>query len=343
MTPAGICLREEIARSGPVTFHRFMEVALYHPEHGYYRSGRDPFGKHGDFYTAEQLQPVFGLLISSYLGRLREEAGIGENCTIVELGAGRGEMEEFFTGCDYIPVEAGQEMPGGIRGAVFANEFFDALPVHLLVRRGGGFRQMRVGLHGEDFQWIEGEEATPEMLSYLEQFTAPMEEGALVEVNLEALTWLDRIAGRLEQGWLLAIDYGYTARELIRFPAGTLMSYHRHLASEEVLRDPGERDLTAHVNFTALRNSAASFGLEEVRFETLARLLLRAGEADQFAAVVAGKGEQEQQKHRLQLKSLLFGMGESFQTLLLRKNIAGATTPDESGQKKSDPENRGRE
>ena len=89
-------LRDEIARRGPISFHRFMEVALYDPEHGYYRRGHDPFGKHGDYYTAEQLQPVFGILISSCLRELFEQAGISENPRVVELGAGRGEMAEFL-------------------------------------------------------------------------------------------------------------------------------------------------------------------------------------------------------------------------------------------------------
>ena len=73
MTPAGEVLAAEIARHGPVPFHRFMEVALYHPEHGYYSRGRDPFGKEGDFYTAEQIQPVFGILMAAFIRQLSSE------------------------------------------------------------------------------------------------------------------------------------------------------------------------------------------------------------------------------------------------------------------------------
>ena len=74
MTPAGLILQEEIERDGPITFHRFMDIALYHPEHGYYRRERDPFGKAGDFYTAEQLQPVFGILIAAVMRALASES-----------------------------------------------------------------------------------------------------------------------------------------------------------------------------------------------------------------------------------------------------------------------------
>jgi SAM-dependent MidA family methyltransferase len=99
------------------------------------------------------------------------------------------------------------------------------------------------------------------------------------------------------------------------------MSYHRHIAEENVLANPGERDITAHVAFTALEHAGAAKGLESVRFETLASTLLRAGEADQFASVLTGIGEEEQRRRRLQLKTLLFGMGETFRTLLLKKPV----------------------
>jgi SAM-dependent MidA family methyltransferase len=112
------------------------------------------------------------------------------------------------------------------------------------------------------------------------------------------------------------VDYGYTSAELVRHGSGTLMSYHRHIAEENVLANPGERDITAHVAFTALEHAGAAKGLESVRFETLASTLLRAGEADQFASVLTGIGEQR--RRRLQLKTLLFGMGETFRTLLLK-------------------------
>jgi SAM-dependent MidA family methyltransferase len=121
------------------------------------------------------------------------------------------------------------------------------------------------------------------------------------------------------RGFALFIDYGYTARELPRFPRGTLMSYRRHAASEDVLADPGERDITAHVNFTALQDAAAALGLPAIRLETLTETLLAAGAADQFAAVLDAPAESDRLRRRLQLKSLLYGMGSSFRTLLLGK------------------------
>jgi len=319
MSDVETLLRDEILRNGPVSFHRFMDVALYHPQFGYYRSGRDPFGKGGDFYTAEQIQPVFGILIATRIASLFDEMGATEDRTVVELGAGRGEMAEAFAQFRYEPIDKSGAMPDRFSGVVFLNEFFDALPVHVAVRRGTTWREMNVDWQDGKFVWREGGEAKPEGGAYLDQHTDSAGEGCIFEANLDALQWLEEIARRLDRGYIMAIDYGYTARELIRFLQGTLMSYHRHTASEDVLATPGARDITAHVNFTALREHATRLGFETIRFESLARTLLDAGEKDQFAAALAGDSEKEQMRRRLQLKTLLYGMGETFRTLLLRK------------------------
>src|SRR5262249_47601830 len=97
-----------------------MDQALYHPEFGYYRRPRDPFGRSGDFYTAEQLQPVFGILIAQRVRQLARELGDRGDFTVVELGAGRQEMAEAFAEWRYVPVEVGGELPQAIRGVVFS-------------------------------------------------------------------------------------------------------------------------------------------------------------------------------------------------------------------------------
>src|SRR5207302_3051873 len=110
-----------------------------------------------------------------------------------------------------------------------------------------------------------------------------------------------------------------TRAESVRFPAGTLMGYRRHTASADVLQDPGERDITSHVNFTALEERGSARGLRKERFETLAQTLLTSGEADQFAAALEGGSPAEELRRRMQLKTLLFGMGETFRVLLQRR------------------------
>lgn len=310
MTPLGEILAAEIEREGSIPFHRFMDAALYHPEHGYYRRPRDPFGREGDFFTAEQLQPVFGILMAARIRSLYREMGEPADFTVVELGPGRGEMAAFVDNLRLVP--PGGRLPERMRGVVFSNEFFDALPVHRVVWIAGEPRESRVGWREGRFVWVAGGPVSDEIREYVERYFPAGQERASAEVNLDALRWMERISRSLESGYVLTIDYGYTAAEAKRFPDGTLMSYRRHTASEDVLADPGERDITAHVCFPALEGH----GLETARFETLASTLLAAGEADQFAAALAGP---EEARRRLQLKTLLFGMGETFRTLLQKR------------------------
>ena len=171
------------------------------------------------------------------------------------------------------------------------------------------------------FRWQTGGAVREEVEQYLRRWFPPPEEGRWYEANLEALGWMERIGRALESGYALTVDYGYTRAESVRFPAGTLMGYRRHMAREDVLDDPGERDITAHVNFTALEECGAACGLRRERFETLARTIVTAGEADQFAAALHSSSGPEELRRRMQLKTLLFGMGETYRVLLqLREN-----------------------
>jgi SAM-dependent MidA family methyltransferase len=164
MTPAAELLAAEIARSGPMPFAQFMETALYHPVHGYYRRPRDPFGKAGDFYTAEQIQPVFGILIAARIRQLYRAMGEPADFTVVELGAGRREMAEAFREWRYIPIDIDcGEFPTDFRGVVFSNEFFDALPVDVAVYRKGAFRRQCVGIRDARFVWQEDGGSRPKL------------------------------------------------------------------------------------------------------------------------------------------------------------------------------------
>jgi SAM-dependent MidA family methyltransferase len=327
VTPLAELIRDEIAREGPILFRRYMDLALYHSEFGYYRRPRDPFGREGDFYTAEQVQPVFGLLVAARIRELFEDLGRPAGFAVVELGAGRGEMAQALSEWRYLPVDlASGSLPERFSGVVLSNEFFDALPVDVAVCRAGAFYLMRVGWDGKRFTWIEGERAPAETADYIERYFPGREEGGRVEINLDALAWIERIAAALENGFVLTIDYGYTRRESPRFHHGTLMSYRRHTALEDVLADPGERDITAHVAFTALEEHGVRCGLAPARFETLARMLLDTGSRGAFAAALAADDAAEEARRRRQLKTLLFGMGETFRVLVQRKggNEGGA-------------------
>ncbi len=279
-TPAGRLLRAEIERDGPVSFERFMEVALYHPECGYYRSGRDPFGVAGDFYTAAQLQPAFGRIVREVLSRLPAPR------VLFDWGAGRGEMREAFADWRYIPVEAGDPPPPALSGFVLANELFDALPVRVQQQD----REVRVGWDNGRFRFL----GTPD------REVCPRAAALWVE-------W----ARVVRHGYVLVIDYGYDESERARrFPYGSLMAYRRHRAPEDVLLSPGEQDITAHVNFTRLQQDAAAAGFRLRWRRRLSALVLDAGE-DVIAEL--------SREHAPQLKTLLFGLGETFDAFLFER------------------------
>lgn len=320
-TNAAGLIRREIEQTGPILFERFMELALYAPGAGYYVRGRDPFGVHGDFFTAEQLQPVFGILAGQFIESIRERAGDPSSFRVVQLGAGRAEMSEALARFGYEGVDVGRgEFPSRVSGVVFANEFFDALPAHLVVRRSGVFRNIRVQFNDGRFVPVDAERAEGATLAYLERYFASAEDDATIEVHLRGLDWMDRIAAALD-GWLILIDYGYTSREWIRHTAGTLMSYRAHTASPDVFDDPGNRDITSHVPFTVLSDRAQERGLNVERFQTLATFLLDAGEKDQFSAALAGATERETIRRRMQLKTLLYSLGETFRVLVASKRV----------------------
>lgn len=318
-------LRAEIAERGPISFKRFMEQALYHPELGYYRRGRDPFGVGGDFYTSSQLQPVFGRLIARWIGGVREAMGNPGDFRVVELGAGRGETARIVAaalpGVEVSAIDLGSPWPRQeIRGVVFSNELFDALPVHAVERRGGALLERLVDFQQGRFVWNGTGPCSEQIRRYVERYAPGLAEGGSIEVNLAALEKLEMISAALVEGCVLTIDYGYTAREIEggRFRDGSLMSYRRHQADPDVLVEPGGRDVTAHVNFTALIERGRELGLETDGLGSQALFLSNIGEADEFASALASKEESEAFKLRMQLKTLLFGMGETFRVLIQR-------------------------
>jgi SAM-dependent MidA family methyltransferase len=327
MSPLEDLIRAEIRQRGPIPFARFMDLALYHPEHGYYCRPRDPFGVSGDYYTNSQLQPLFGRLIAQQILAWRKELGNPADFTVVEMGAGRAEtLDEvsnalFDATCLAVDRLHGS-LPEKFRGVVYSNEFFDALPVHLVERRGDSIVEHFVDLAGEEFCWTAAKPSDERLDEYIRLYAPNLAAGQKIEVNLDALIQLETLAAALEHGYVLTIDYGYTAPEIAeakRFADGSLMSYEKHQARPDVLAEPGERDLTAHVNFTALEQRGRELGLQSLGLTTQAQLLLAIGEADHFEAALTASDGRESLQRRMQLKSLLFGMGETFRVLIQKK------------------------
>jgi len=309
-------IANEIRNGGSIPFARFMELALYEPKLGYYRNGRDPFGVPGDFYTAEQLQPVFGEMVAAYTARCAEDAGGASDFSVLEIGAGRAELEPFLRRWRYVPFDFGRgALPKSVTGLVIANEFFDALPVHLLRKERNDWLELCVGLKGNEFVFVQSGEIPAELIEYARRYARDVEEGSIVEASLAALEWIACISRILDRGRLLVIDYGYEAKELRRFGQGSLIGYRRHQAKDDVLAAPGTKDITAHVNFTALRDAARRSGFLERKTCAFAEWARSLWDEEEFRL----RWETANRRWRLQWKQLVFGLGETFRVMELKK------------------------
>jgi SAM-dependent MidA family methyltransferase len=353
-------IEDEIRKSGPIPFSRYMELCLYDPEFGYYSSRAGQFGKAGDFYTSSDVHAVFGRLLARQFEEMWRALGSPPAIQILELGPGRGlfaqdvldwsqkKFPDFFHSLRYVLAEASPALrrtlkqtldrhfasgkclleetpiaPGTEPGGptiVFANEFFDALPVEVLSTKGSLRIAYQAGHLTET--WAS---ASPEELEYLDRYGIHPEPGERVETSLTALNYMKRMAGLMKLGFLVVVDYGYTREELLAGRhRGTVMTYRQHSASTNPYEAPGEQDITAHVNFTALESVARQNGMRAEKLLTQSQYLMGIGEANQFAdAFEDCKLPQERAKVAFQLKHLVTpaGMGETFHVLVASKGV----------------------
>jgi len=365
-------IAEEIRRDGPIPFSRYMELCLYEPEFGYYSRAREQFGKAGDFYTSSDVHAVFGRLLARQFEEMWRMLGSPGRIDLIELGPGRGlfardvldwsrkQFPEFSPALRYSLLEksaqlrermqerlrehiaAGQAQifesiesaasQAGENIVVFANEFFDALPVEVVDHRGTvrvGFENGRLA---ESFVVPSAAEN-----EFLDRYSIHPEEGERVEVPLASLAWIECIAEtfRNRRGFTVFIDYGYTYEEQLGGRhRDTIMTYRRHTAGTSPYEAPGEQDITAHVNFTALRARGVERGLEAQALVTQSQFLIGIGEETQFAdAFQECKLPQERAKVALQVKHLIApgGMGETFQVLLMSHGVDRETASRLSG------------
>jgi SAM-dependent MidA family methyltransferase len=222
------------------------------------------------------------------------------------------------------------EIPGG---CIFSNELLDALPVHRVVVRHGVLQEVYVALNreGDGDELVEelGPLSTPELKLYFREQGVTLREGQQAEVGLQACQWIAEAGKRLGRGFVLTVDYGREAAELYdeRHMRGTLLAYSRHRATEDFLHAPGEQDLTAHVNFTALDLWGRRAGLTRSGSVSQMQFLVALGQANEFADLYEpGASEVERIRARLLLKTLIHpeGMGETFYVFVQQKGVAQA-------------------
>ena len=354
-------LVERIMAEGPLTFSKFMDACLYHPEYGYYMTTRQRIGRDGDFFTSSSVHALFGQLIARQLHQMWEILGCPANFVIAEQGAGAGHLcldilnaleadfPDFYSQLAYCIVEISAENRArqtqllsrhqiavnwcrqgdlaGMIGCYLSNELIDALPVHLVEKRGGKFLEVYIAAENGTFQEVFLNPSTEALASHLEWVGVELAEGNRAEINLAASTWMREVAGLLQRGFVLTIDYGYLASELYApwRTTGTLMCYYQHTSNENPYIRIGEQDITAHVDFSALIKAGEESGLQQLFYGDQCKFLLGLGFVDALLQAQARENEPHRaQALRLTLKNLILpdgGMGEIFKVLIQGKGV----------------------
>ena len=328
-----------------------MEQALYHPEHGYYSSGRASIGLKGDYFTNVSVGPLFGQLLAAQFAEIWKRLGQIDNFTIVEQGAHDGEfardvltalrekLPEFFSTLRYFIIEpfsvlqdrqsqALKEFGDRVQwrrsldelepfiGVHFSNELLDAMPVHLVVSTGEGWREKFVAVDHDQFAFAEQAIVDPALQKRV-NFLPAQPAGYETEINLAALDWIDRLSSKVTHGYILIVDYGFPREEFYASDRtrGTLQvrARHRHLVSP--LDEIGHADITAHVNWTSVAERAETCGLSVNAFIDQHHFLT--GIISEFPALIEGE------KAKRALQTLLHPemLGRAFQVMALNKDI----------------------
>jgi len=340
----GAAIAERICTSGPMAFSEFMSLALYHPEHGYYASGRAAIGKQGDFFTSVSTGAVFGEVLAGQFLEMRKH--IGGDFLLVEQGANNGQLAlDVFdaleaAGRSYVSYAIVEPFPAleqkqretlagkpvqwfrsldelpEFRGVHFSNELFDALPVDLVRSDGTAWHELRVGLGAGGFEWVAGGKADCDYPVRAAGYTTEIRRGG--EEIFRSL------AGKMKAGFVLAVDYGMSLESLLapHRTEGTLSCYQAHRRDANPLEAPGEKDITAHVDFTSLIAAAESEGFSVAGFTDQHHFLVGAA-AEMLRAMDGVPPSPESRKKLRALQTLLHpeSMGTQFQMLVLARGL----------------------
>jgi SAM-dependent MidA family methyltransferase len=303
--------RQAAAQGGWLPFDRYMALALYAPGLGYYSRDSRMFGalpsSGSDFVTAPDLSPLFGRCLARQAAQALAacesaevwEFGAGSGALALQLLESLGDAVRRYTIIDLsgslrerqrdvLAAHAGkvrwlEAWPEEISGVVVGNEVLDAMPVQLL--------------HFDGSQWLERGvacEAAPggERLVWADRPTGlrppaegPFAPGTVTEIHPQAEAFIASLAERLTKGAVFFIDYGFPEAEYYHPQrlGGTLMCHRAHLADPDPLDSPGEKDITAHVNFTGVAVAAQDAGLDVLGYTSQARFLLNCGIAEALA------------------------------------------------------------
>ena len=341
--------------SGWISFARYMELALYAPELGYYSGGAVKLGKDGDFTTAPEMTPLFGASLAAVAADLMRQSAP----QILEFGAGSGKLafdiltEMRTLGVPlhrYAIVEVSGELrarqervlrdfpqvvwleqfPPAFSGVVIGNEVLDAMPVQLVVKDERGWKERGIGLSDKKFVYRD-RPCSPSLTAQIPD-AASLPVGYLTEVHAVAAGFMRSLAAMLCAGHhdtglggaALLFDYGFPAREyyLGQRSTGTLMCHYRHHAHDDPFYLPGLQDITAHVDFTAMAHAAVNGGLDMLGYTSQAGFLLDAGIADLLLRIPPEDQRRYlPQANAVQKLTSPAEMGELFKVLTVGKGV----------------------
>ncbi|MDQ7969733.1 MAG: class I SAM-dependent methyltransferase [Oxalicibacterium faecigallinarum] len=351
---------EEIRRQdGWISFARYMELALYAPDLGYYSGGAVKLGKDGDFTTAPEMTSLFGETIAHAADDLMRQS----DAHILEFGAGTGKLAaDILTECAaagitverYSIVEVSAELrarqqqtlaefpqvtwldafPPAFSGVVVGNEVLDAMPVSLVVKRDGQWLERGVIWNGSCFDY-EDRPCSQDMVEQIPDADT-LQEGYLTEVHPVAVGFMATLASMLTAGYeqngkggaAILFDYGFPNTEfyLNQRHQGTLMCHYRHHSHPDPFYLPGLQDITAHVDFTAMAYAAVRNGLEMLGYMSQAGFLMSAGIADRLLQTSPEDAQRYLPKaNAVQKLTSPAEMGELFKVLVVGKEV---TLPD---------------
>ena len=356
MTELMRILHDDLANSqeGRLTFTQVMEKALYHPQHGYYGPGPRRIGRSGDFYTAVSVGPLYGRLLAELALQGWKEQGSPGEFAVIEQAAHDGQLAEDICeellgrqgtkGLRYLIVEPNPryevvqrqrlerfgervkwvsslaELPA-MPALFLCNELPDAMPVHLVRWNGQVWHELYVAADRGELTFTPAALSSSELESELARLPTDLPEGYTTEVNLAALAWMQELIKAPFHGQIYIADYGLDDFELYSptRSTGTLRRYAQHQTDDRVLENLGECDLTTHINFTRLIETAEAAWLKVRSYELQGRFLGKL--AMPVLASLEGRRDGSTQALLRQFQSLTHPafMGRSFRVLVLEK------------------------
>jgi SAM-dependent MidA family methyltransferase len=344
---------KRIQQTGPISFHDYMEMCLYYPELGYYTSIRPKIGSNGDFYTSATLTPVFGALMAKKITQMWDDLD-RQPFSIVEIGAGNGQLcldiltylsyhnNALYDQLTYFILEKSPVMVSleksricspkvqwinslcdlpRITGCILSNELLDNFAVHLVQMEDSLMEVMVDYQHGSFTEILMPASTAQE--EYLNALGLMLPPGFRTEINLGAIEYLKQTAERMQRGFLMTIDYGYLSDQLMNpnKRAGTLVSYHHHKVNDRFYENPGEQDITAHVNFSALLFWGEQYGWREEIYTCQGSFLLNLGFIKMLEQSLAHEQDIALAARKAAVLNhvLIYDMGSKFKVLILEK------------------------